>query len=164
MSEYRGQPAAGFTLTELLIVMVIAGILLALAAPSFQTMVANSTAENASGLIELDLAYARNNAITRGVLVRMTPASGGFQDGWTVQAFNGGVAGDVLRSRNSLDDKVTITSAQYSSSAPIGFTSTGQIETTGSLKIRTTGCTGDKNRDIDLMSSGQIVISGVSCP
>ena len=41
MSEYRGQPAAGFTLTELLIVMVIAGILLALAAPSFQTMVAN---------------------------------------------------------------------------------------------------------------------------
>lgn len=164
MSVLRGRAAAGFTLTELLIVVVIAGILLALAVPSFRTMIANSAAENASGLIELDLAYARNNAITRGVLVRMTPAAGGFQDGWTVQAFNGGVAGDVLRNRNGLDDKVTITSAQYSNSTPVGFTATGQIETSGTLSISTTGCTGNNNRSIALMSSGQIVISGVPCP
>lgn len=164
MSDLPGRGAAGFTLTELLIVVVIAGILLALAAPSFQTMVANSAAENASGLIELDLAYARNNAITRGVVVRMTPADSGFQDGWTVQAFNGGVAGDVLRSRDGLDGKVSITSREYSDTTPIGFTATGQIETTGSLSLRTSGCTGNKNRDITLMSSGQIVISEAACP
>ncbi len=164
MSEDWGKKSDGFTLPELLITVVIVGILLAIGVPSFQNMVANSAAENAAGLIELDLSFARNNAITRGVVVRMTPEAGGFQDGWTVQAFTGGVAGDVLRSRDGLDDKVTVTSATFSNAAPIGFTATGQIETTGALAITTSGCTGDMNRTINLMTSGQIAIQEATCP
>lgn len=169
MTNFRGfsqaaQPAqAGFTLLELLITLVIAGILLAVATPSFRTMVANSAAENASGLIEMDLAFARNNAITRGVIVRMTPSSGGFADGWTVQAFNGGVAGDVLRRRDGLDDRVTVTSADFDDTTPIGFTATGQIETTGDLTITTSGCAGRLNRTFSLMTSGQIAIAEADC-
>lgn len=150
----------GFTMIEMMITLVIAGIVLAIAVPSMQSMTANSLAEKATGLIELDLKLARSHAITRGETVRITPVSGNLANGWTVTAVT---SGDLIRERDSLDGGVTITTTGFSQGYA-GFTATGQIEELGTIAIKTPGCTGNEDKTISLMISGQIAIVENACP
>lgn len=55
----------GFTLVELMITIAIASILLAVAAPSFTSLVSANTAKNAADRLLDGLAYARSEAVTR---------------------------------------------------------------------------------------------------
>ena len=155
----------GFTLTELLMTLSIASILLTLGIPSMGTYVSNSSSKQAFSRLQMDLIVARNKAIARGETVRITPAVGGFSQGWTVQAYSGDplVAGDVLRQRDALDDRVSIDSDEFPYLTPIGFTASGQLETSGTLAITASGCTGNNARNISLMASGQIAFSEVAC-
>lgn len=63
----------GFTLIELIIVMAIAGILLAAVAPSMRAFIANSASKSLSNTLLIDIMYARNYAITNSVIVKMLP-------------------------------------------------------------------------------------------
>jgi prepilin-type N-terminal cleavage/methylation domain-containing protein len=56
----------GFTLVELLIVMIIAGILLSYAVPSFMRMTASQNAQNARDRMAWMANRARSIALTRG--------------------------------------------------------------------------------------------------
>lgn len=59
-------PEQGFTLLELLIAIAVAAILLAVAVPSYQSLVQrNSLTANVNDLVG-DLNYARSEAVTRG--------------------------------------------------------------------------------------------------
>lgn len=150
----------GFTMIEMMITLVIAGIVLAIAVPSMQSMTANSLAEKATGLIELDLKLARSNAITRGETVRITPVSGNLANGWTVTAVT---SGDLIRERGAFPDQVTITTTGFGSGFA-GFTATGQIEEIGTIIVKTSGCTGNENKTISLITSGQIAVTENACP
>ena len=55
----------GFTLVEMLVVMVISAILIAAAVPSFQALIASTRASSASGTLVSSLEYARSEAIRR---------------------------------------------------------------------------------------------------
>lgn len=83
---------SGFTLTELLIVMVILGVLASLAAPSFKAILVNTRIRATASAINDGLQLARAEAIRLNERVRFTLAA---DAGWTVET-NGNV---VLQTR-----------------------------------------------------------------
>ena len=97
---------SGFTLTELLAVVAIAGILAAFAAPSFRDMVRDNRITTATNTLIAHLALARSEAITRreSVIVcrstdpvAATPVCGGgtandWSTGWLLFADDDGDA------------------------------------------------------------------------
>lgn len=63
----------GFTLIEVMIVMVIIGIFISLAAPVYRTTINNSAREQAAISFVNALALARSEAVARGVQVMVAP-------------------------------------------------------------------------------------------
>ena len=149
-----GKYIKGFTLLELMITLAIVGIVAAIAVPSMTSMVNNSKAERITGLFKQDLQFARSYAISRGEVVRMTAIDGG----WQIVAET---TGDTLRTRDILDDTITLTSTNGLNS--VAFTATGQIESTDTITIRTSGCTGNEDKSFSLLRSGQIAETELAC-
>lgn len=75
---------SGFTLTELMITVVIMAILMAIAVPSFQSIIAGQRIKSATYDMFSTLTFARSEAIKRNADVTVAQASGGWQNGWTV--------------------------------------------------------------------------------
>lgn len=83
----------GFTLVELMITIAIASILLAVAAPSFTSLVSANAAKNAADRLLDGLAYARSEAVTRSTDVivcsknsisNTCSGTGQWTDGWLI--------------------------------------------------------------------------------
>jgi type IV fimbrial biogenesis protein FimT len=84
----------GFTIVELIIVLVIAGVLAALAAPSMSEFVKNNARATRVNTMVTALNYARGQAIARGARVSLCksvafagcdlPGTGDFGRGWIV--------------------------------------------------------------------------------
>ena len=67
----------GFTLIELMVVVALAAILLALAAPSFTGTLARKRMEGVAEVFGTDLQYARSEAVARNTEVRLATGAGG---------------------------------------------------------------------------------------
>ncbi|MFU8802779.1 MAG: Tfp pilus assembly protein FimT/FimU [Bradymonadaceae bacterium] len=74
----RRHPSAGFTLVELMIVVVLIGILAAFSAPSMARTIDRNNAKKVARDLGNTLNMARNHAMSRGevVLITITPESG----------------------------------------------------------------------------------------
>jgi type IV fimbrial biogenesis protein FimT len=98
---------AGFTATEILVVIGIVGILAAIAAPSMSKMIQQQSVRAASYDLNADLVFARSQAITRATSVTITGASStDFNQGWTITEAAGGT---TLRTQGSRVGKITFT-------------------------------------------------------
>jgi prepilin-type N-terminal cleavage/methylation domain-containing protein len=76
---------AGFTATEILVVIGIVGVLAAIAVPSMSKMIQTQSVRSASYDLNADLIYARSEAISRATNVTITGASTtDFNQGWTI--------------------------------------------------------------------------------
>ena len=84
---------SGFTLLELLFGLVVAGILVALAAPSFGSLLVRRQVGAAVDALESDFRLARSEALKRGHSVTICrsgdgkdcePKAGGWEVGWIV--------------------------------------------------------------------------------
>ncbi|HEU4372415.1 MAG TPA: GspH/FimT family pseudopilin [Telluria sp.] len=77
--------AAGFTLIEMMVGVAIVALLSAIAAPSFNQMVASQRLKGASSDLFSALMRARSEAIKRNTEVTLSPATASqWQSGWVI--------------------------------------------------------------------------------
>lgn len=132
----------GFTITELIITLTIAGILMAVAAPNMFTFVASNRLASQINELTADISLARSEAIKRnttsGVCVSTTgttcAAAGNWADGWMVFVMEGAVT-TVIRSREKLSGKNTL----VASADTLSFTRNG-FQPAGSANFVFTLC------------------------
>ncbi len=90
--------ASGFTLLELMVVIAIAGILMAMAVPSFNDMMRNNRLTTYSNELVTAINLARSEAVKRGVQVtirRKSTTNSVWENGWDVFVDNVQQTGNV---------------------------------------------------------------------
>lgn len=143
----------GFTLLELMIVVAIAGIVMAIGVPSFQSITTtNRIAANTNELITA-LNLARSEAVKRGTDVSVT-ASGDWDQGWIVY-FNDGTDDVVLRVFESLGGNTTLTSDD----AVVTYTALGALDDTVEFDLNVES----ENRCIRINAVGRANAEQGSC-
>lgn len=80
---------AGFTLVELLIALLLAGVLASLAVPSYRSFAINQQLSAASSDFLVSILQARSEAIRQGKIVAVLPNDGAsWTSGWYVSVVN----------------------------------------------------------------------------
>ncbi|MFZ1829000.1 MAG: GspH/FimT family pseudopilin [Candidatus Competibacteraceae bacterium] len=172
----------GFTLTELIITVAIAAIVIAIGVPAFQdTMRSNRMVTHTNDFIG-SLNLARSEAIKRGRRVALCKSTDGaactnadnWEKGWIVFVdVNNNAAVDagevVIRAHgpldgdNTLKQEVGTSVSNYISYSPDGFTRliNGAFQA-GTLSFDL--CSGGQKNEIILSSTGRARLRKVSCP
>ncbi len=104
---------SGFTLIELLTTLVIAGILMSLAAPSFTSFIKNNRLVSQTNELLADLAFTRSEAVKRATDITVCKSTDGltcnaganWDDGWIVVNT---ASGEVFRAHEALNDENTM--------------------------------------------------------
>jgi len=84
----RAPPPQGVTLIELMVTLIIMGVLLGVAVPSFLSSIARVRLEGAVSELSIDLQYARSTAIRRRAAVTLATAADGRAYAITLGAEN----------------------------------------------------------------------------
>lgn len=156
--SFRG--SHGFTLTELLVVMVIVGILAAAAFPFFGSFLAQQRIKTASFDVISSLTLARSEAIKRNGSVDMTPTNGNWQNGWTIT-----FGGTVLGQQTALAGLVVTCKSGAAVITPcptVTYAGNGRVSGSTSIEI-SSASSGDK-RCIGIDLSGRPNSKKTSCP
>jgi type IV fimbrial biogenesis protein FimT len=156
-SGRRRSLQSGFTLIELMVVISIAAVLAALAAPAFQQLVASQRMRSASFDMVSDLVLARSEALKRGATVQVVPAGVGWVGGWTVRL----QSLVTLSERNSVGRGILVTST----AASVSFDRNGRVENDGSVvRFALEEVGGTRKRCVSLDPSGRPRSSTSGCP
>src|ERR1700755_3164391 len=78
------QRSDGFTLPEVLTVVVILAVLAAIAAPNLGAMIRTQRVKTAAFDVMSSLLYARSEAVKRNATITITPTGGNWANGWTL--------------------------------------------------------------------------------
>lgn len=128
---------SGFTIVELMVTIAIFGILVAMAAPSFDQLIRRSRLDAGAESFQSALAYTRSEATKRAARVSMLASgglSGNFADGWTIftdDSTTPGTPGDctlqeaggevLLRAQGPLASSVKLFNAKSETGTPATF-------------------------------------------
>lgn len=164
--------ASGFSLIELMVVLVIVGIFLSLALPSFSHVNRSNRATAQSNGLLTALNLARTEAIIRRTRVSVcagtgsTCASGGaaWGDGWIVFVDRNapGMASDddeVLRVWPAVKKGDSL----VGDGALVSFRSDGFAETAANWVLKPGACESDQQRAVRLVASGRSTVSREAC-
>ena len=160
LKKQSGQQS-GFTLIELMIVLIIVGLVLGAGIPALQTRVANSQADRVADELKLDIAFARTQARVNATETGIYPHTNGWTTGWQVKQGT-----SVIRERGTtaspMIDSGTLT-GDFDTATPISFDRKGRAINTGKLTIKVSGCSGKRNRTLEINQIGQVIESELSC-
>jgi type IV fimbrial biogenesis protein FimT len=109
--------AAGFTLTEILVVILILGILAAIGTPYMGGMIRVQRLKTAAFDVFSSLTFARSEAIKRNTTVTLTPTGGDWAKGWRISDAND----KTLREQGGWETIVA------SGPATVSFSGTGRL-------------------------------------
>lgn len=172
---------AGVTLVELLIVLVLAGILLGVAAPAFHQTLQRLRMQAAVNDLLAAIDLTRSQALARGGKVLMAPlepSGSNWQGGWAVFLDHNGNRrpddGELLYRHDPLRPDITITSKFTSGNAPtyVAYNAAGRTcSATSSVTARwgTLSLTqGNNARNIKINMLGRVRVcdpnaDGASC-
>ncbi len=162
----------GFSLIELLIVIIILALIVSVGASLLAGYSANQRVKNTAQLLQMDISYARQQAVSRRASIRLaavtvstgsgaaTVTSTSWNNGWQITDTSNG--NQVLKIRDPINRKVGITGVNS-----ITFNAQGWTGSASTLNInnRTAGdgCVGNRAKRISISSAGQITISNQSC-
>ena len=122
--------APGFTIIELMIVLIIVAVLAAVAAPSMRDVVVRMRVKTAAGDLHTSLLFARSEAVKRNANITLSPIGGGsnWAVGWEVRS------GATVLSRQDPYPSVTFTTfdAAYTPATLSAITYAGNGRETGS--------------------------------
>ena len=146
--------ARGFTLPEVLIVVLILGVLLTTGVPQFADFVRQQRVKTASFDLFSTLVHARSEAITRNGQVTITPTGGAWVNGWTVT----GPGGTVIRRQEAVP-AIAITGPDA-----VVFAESGRLNAVSrpQFALATTGANA-VHRCIRVDLSGRPVSKAASC-
>lgn len=118
----------GFTLIETMIVVLVVGILAAVAAPTITDMFRTMRLSSATSALQVSLNLARSEAIKRGSDARVTVAANGaagaWTNGWTVFVDNTTTANAAL-APTADDATVTRLEVVAAPTGPVTFSQSG---------------------------------------
>lgn len=124
---------AGFSLIELMIVIVLIGVVMTIAAPTWQKVRANTDLKSAAREIMNDLSNTKQRAITENLDVyRMTFNIGG--NSYTLSRTDGVTAGTWTKSMASFGTSIVLNNVDFSGTV-VSFRARGTV-TNGSLVLR----------------------------
>lgn len=139
--------SGGFTLLELLVVVTIAGVIAAIAMPSFTQFIGNQRIKTASYDLSAAIIFSRSEAIKRNASVDMTPTSGGWKNGWTIATGGTPLGSHIAFSNLAITDSATLGS--------LSFTNDGRVATKTDFTITlSTAVAGVADRCIKISTSG----------
>lgn len=152
---------SGFSLIELMIVLVVIAIAAGIAMPQIRSISANGKADALSRELHQDIAFARNQAVSNSQTITILPLANDWNQGWEVLQ-----GANVLRSRGTPNtpkaQSGTITSG-YSRTTPISFDRRGRSSASNNIRIQVPGCTGDRVYTLSINNIGQILVARTSC-
>ena len=186
MGKLRAQ--YGFTLVELMTVLLVAAILLAVAVPAYRTFVLNSQLTNAVGDISAMIGRARSEAISRYRPVTICGSSApdacdtaatDLSGGWLMfvddGAGSGGIAGDqdlngteeIIQVGGAVPESSSLALTGFGSVRAVTFDRSGLLGAGGAL-VYCDERGEEFRRAINVSMSGQVRVAtdttGFTCP
>lgn len=154
----------GFTLMELVVTVTIAGIMLAVAAPSLRSFILDNRLATQAAEFTSALSMARSEATKRSRRVVVSPATTGFDGGWRIwEDSNGNSLQDLgeasIRVHESLQGN-TLTGTGVTT--PIAYLPSGFMDVAGGATRIFRLCdsrSGAKGREIRLTATGRVSIN-----
>jgi type IV fimbrial biogenesis protein FimT len=172
----------GFTLIELMTALMVLGILLAMAVPSFRDMTRSNRIATTQNELLTALAFARSEAVRQSTNVSVCPASSPaatacvpvstgttawhnngwivFTDAGTAGAVNT-ASGDAILQRFAAPQGDTRVNG---SASFIRYTPTGMTTAVRSFDVYFNTCTGAKARHVDVSLVGLVAAAQGNCP
>lgn len=134
-AQMHGSGRAGFSLVELMVVILIAAVLAGMAVPAFGRLIDSQRLTSTANDFLASIQLTRSEAIKRGRRVDLVPAGPNWSDGWIVlvdengnQSFDAGET--IIHRREPASSGISITSKLTDNANPyIAYNGTGRTRT-----------------------------------
>lgn len=115
-------PESGFTLIELMIVVVIAAVLASIAVPNFRSFIQGQKVKSAAGELHASLTLARSEAVKRTTVISVNANAGGWASGWRIP--DPATSGAIIEEHGALNDVSIVVSPSMTTA--IGYLPDGR--------------------------------------
>ncbi len=145
---HRTKNQQGFTLLELLVVVILVAITAAIAVPNFSQLIESSRRTAVTNDLMGMLSYARSEAVKRGAGVEVIPEGGAFSAYLAVRAIDD----ESLRAMDAVPAAISVT--RISGAGNLQFRANGLANET--VRYRVCGESGSNGVRVAVNAGGQV--------